>query len=424
MINFLRNKTYQFLRSSEEYAQTDMVYLAKGGFWLTLGNAIAALSGFLLSLCFANLLPKEVYGEYRYVLSIAALMSIATLQGMSTAVTRAIAQGLEGVLLPALRIKIRWGLWGAAASLALAGYYFFYNNFSLTTSFLVVAAFLPLMDSFSLFSHYLNGKKDFKNLTKYNAVIQLLSIGTMIATLLITNKLFFILIAYFVSNTLLRFIFLKIILRRIPANAPNDQETLSYGKHLSLLAVLSTIVKSVDQIIIFHFVGTAALAAYSIAAAPVKELQGLIRNINPLSMPKLAEKEFSDIQKTLPLKTLKFFALIALMVGGYIVLVPFFYHFFYPQYPESIKYSQWFSLNLLFYPFILFNTALTAHAKQKEIYQATISSSVFYLAALFILTYLYGLTGVIAAVLLNSLVGTIINFTLFKKRSASPPADL
>ena len=37
MINKIKNRIYNILRQSEKYTQTDMVYLAKGGFWLTLG---------------------------------------------------------------------------------------------------------------------------------------------------------------------------------------------------------------------------------------------------------------------------------------------------------------------------------------------------------------------------------------------------
>ena len=108
LINIARNKTHRILRKSEKYTKTDMVYLAKGGFWITAGQAISSGSIFLLAITFANLIPQETYGTYKYVLSITGILSILTLRGMDTTVLQAIARNFEGVLLPVLKTKIKW----------------------------------------------------------------------------------------------------------------------------------------------------------------------------------------------------------------------------------------------------------------------------------------------------------------------------
>ena len=67
MIQKIRNKAYNVLRWSEKYTKTDMLYLAKGGSWFTVGQVVSSSSVLLLAIAFANLLPP-----IRCILAIAA----------------------------------------------------------------------------------------------------------------------------------------------------------------------------------------------------------------------------------------------------------------------------------------------------------------------------------------------------------------
>ena len=90
-----------------------MVYLAKGGFWLALGKGFAMLSGLILTIGFANLIPKEVYRNSTFVLSLAGIIGAFTLTGMDTAVAQAVARGYEGVLKTGFWIKLKWSIFMA-----------------------------------------------------------------------------------------------------------------------------------------------------------------------------------------------------------------------------------------------------------------------------------------------------------------------
>jgi O-antigen/teichoic acid export membrane protein len=90
MWNKFKNKTYHLLRWSEKYTKTDMVYLTKGGFWLTTGKIISAIVGFILLIIYANFLPKETFGNFQYILSIIGLLYIFNLPGLDTSLTKSI----------------------------------------------------------------------------------------------------------------------------------------------------------------------------------------------------------------------------------------------------------------------------------------------------------------------------------------------
>ncbi|MGH7174938.1 MAG: hypothetical protein ACREGR_01095, partial [Minisyncoccia bacterium] len=98
MMDRLRGDAVRFLRWSEKYTKTDMVYLAGAGFWSNLNFVIVSVFALLLSIAFANFLPKDVFGLYQYLLSLSALLTAITLASMNFAVSQSVARGFEGDL--------------------------------------------------------------------------------------------------------------------------------------------------------------------------------------------------------------------------------------------------------------------------------------------------------------------------------------
>src|SRR5690606_14131318 len=72
--NKIRLFLIHWLRQSEKYTKVDMVYLASGNFWLTTNRVVGIGTGFMLTLAFANLLPPEIFGQYKYILALAGII--------------------------------------------------------------------------------------------------------------------------------------------------------------------------------------------------------------------------------------------------------------------------------------------------------------------------------------------------------------
>ncbi len=188
MISKIKNFCYQILKKSEKYFKTDMIYLAKGGFWLTLGQIVSSLSSFLLAIAFANLLPKEIYGTYKYVLSIASLLTIFTLPGINTALVQATARGYGGSIKKILKTKIKWGLVAGLIGLMMSTYYYVQNNNILALNFLILSVFIPFMDSLGIYSSYLIGKSKFRTSVKCDIIATIVSTIVIIITIFLTQK--------------------------------------------------------------------------------------------------------------------------------------------------------------------------------------------------------------------------------------------
>lgn len=411
----LREKIYRLLRWSEQYTKTDMIYLAQGGFWLIAAKIVSLLASFCTSIAFANLLLPETYGTYRYILSVFGFLTISTLVGLDTAITRAVAKGNDGSIVPVLKTKIKWGLLGGLIGIGMGLYYYFQHNYIIALCIFIASVFLPIMDPLYLFTAVLNGKKLFKISTKYNAIIRILTSLAIITALFLTSNIFIILLIYFVSNTLLRFIFSKLTFKKINLDGPQDPTVISYGKHLTLMGLLSQLSGYLDKILIFHYAGGITLAFYYFALTPFKQIWGILNTFNILALPKFSETETKTLKSTLPIKLFKFYLVIIPIIVIYILAAPYLFKIFYPQYLNSVLLSQIFILLLLFFPTNFLSIALASQSQTNKLYISSTTYVVIRILLLLILVPLYGIYGAAGAIFASSLLNAILIFYLFFK---------
>lgn len=415
MITKVKNSIHKFLRKSQKFTGTDNVYLATQGSYLTVGNIISAIASFLLAMAFARLLPKETYGEYRYILSIMAMVGIFALPGMGDALLQAVAKKFEGCLKKAIKEKFKWAILGSLTCLTIAGYFFFKSNFDLVISFTIAALFFPFMQSTEIYVSYLGGRKLFGIQVKYTVLTQIIAAVAIIITLFFSKSLVVLILIYFLSHTLLRSLFLLCSLKRFPANKKEDEKFISFGKHLSFLRIVHTIAAQIDKMLLFHFLGAVQVAIYSFAALPVSEANVFLKNIRLLALPKLAVRDKKEIKKTLLKKVGRATLLIVPLVLLYIIIAPYIYKIFFPQYTESIFFSQLLFLTILAFPASIVALSFQAKMAKKELYQFSIISPLVLIILLIILTPLYGILGVILAKLISQFFTICFSLFLFRK---------
>lgn len=417
MIQRLKDRGAALLQWSERYTKTDMRYVVRGSFWLLLGQAILSLSSFGLAVAFANLLPKETYGTYKYILSIAGLFAGLVLPGANVAIMRAVARGMEGSVLPVAVARAKWGLGGALLIILIAGYYFFMGNPGLSVSLLIVAVFLPIFDTFAIYSPFLRGKRDFRLDNICSAVIQLISVAALIGTALYTANLYALLIAYFGSYTVTRFLCFRFILRSLNREAPEDPEALSYSAHLSVIGVLNGIANNIDKVALFHFLGATEVAVYTVATAPGDQAKSVVGLLSTLIFPKLAGQSEEAARRSVTRACRWFAAASATVIFTYIILAPFIFSVFFPAYHEALLPSQLFALSLLVFTFEPVALFISAKGYVKEQYVVNTVTAVFLIGALMILTAQFGLMGAIVARIGSRVLNTGL-YLLFYKTSA------
>src|SRR3989344_6998199 len=201
MLSYIKSRIAELLRWSEKYVKTDMVYLARGGFWLLVGQGTIMLSGLIMSVVLANLVPKEVYGTYNFIMSGAAIISAFTLIGMNSAIIRTTVRGSEGALRAGVRVQLRWSIAIVFAGAALSAYYYLNDNITLALSFLIVGCLSPFLGAFGLTKSYFIGKQLFRESAMFGLWRRFIPVAAILATVLLTQNPIVIVFVYFTSNT-------------------------------------------------------------------------------------------------------------------------------------------------------------------------------------------------------------------------------
>lgn len=409
----LTSRFTALLRWSEKYTKTDMVYLVGSGSWFVLGTTASWAISLGTVLAFANLIPRETYGTYQYVLSIADIFGILVLSGIDTAVARAVAQGKEGSLFEGLRAKIRWGLLGGAGSILFGSYYLLQGNALLGWAFIIAGIAIPFWETPGLYVAYLYGKKRFDLNNLYEIGAQLIAAIATVLALYLSKNLLIILAAYLASWGIARTFFFFLTLRKLPPNTERDPGVVSYGKHLTTMSAASSLSSNVDSVLLWHFLGPAAVAVYIFAQSLPIRAASVFKMVNRIAFPKMAAQDLQVVQNTLPAKVLRLCGLAALGAGAYVIAAPFIFAWLFPQYLDAVPYTQILSLLIVLQPFSLFSSLLTAHAKQTLLYIYNFGVPLFRIVVFLLLIPPFHIMGAILALVLVKLFDSALLTALF-----------
>jgi len=402
----IKNNLFALLKKAECFTKTDNLYIFKGGFFLTLSSVSTGALSFIIAVSLGWLLPKEVYGNYKYLFSILGVVALFTLGGMDTAVTQAIARGQDGSFRSGFRKKFLFSLLGTITAIGIAIFYFNQGKTMIGYGALLMGAFLPLWGPFGLFSAYFVGKGQFRNITKTN-----ISSQALVAISVITAAYFyksFLLLAFvnITSQTIVSGYTIWKIFRQIPKNAPKDPDTHRYGFHLSVISVLSTVANYLDNVLIFTFLGPAQLAIYNFAIAPPEQMKGLFKNIYSLAFPKFAQKSIGEIKKNIARRMFLFALGAVLLFLIYAVSAKFLYSIFLPKYLDSVFYSQIYALAIILMPGYVIGAALESTSQTKALY---IISIIGVVTEIILIAFLIPAFGLIGAVL-SQVISRFFNF--------------
>jgi O-antigen/teichoic acid export membrane protein len=417
----VRDRLHRLLRSSERYTKTDMVYLAHGGFWLTVEQITMGLIAFLLSIAFAHFVSKDTYGTYRFLLSLYWTLTAFSLTGLSDAMARAVARGEEGAYRQSFKLSLLGNVPMSLLAAGLSAYYFLHGNAMLGWGLFLICLIGPLFQMGYLYGAFLEGKKEFRLTAIFGILITFAPAAALgLAMFFTSNPLVFFCI-YLGGNAATGLALCAWTFKLYKPNNATSDTLMNLGGHFSVMNVLLTVSGQLDQLLVFHYIGAAPLAVYSFATALPDQIKSLLGNLTNISFPKFVKRPVAQILDNLWYRIFAFTALTLLLVLCYILLAPVFFEFFYPNYVSSVFYSQLYALALIPIGSLIPVTVLQAHAAKRELYAFNILSPLFQVAALFAGILWCGLLGVVIARIIGRVFNLLLSLVLvkwFARRSA------
>lgn len=413
----LREKIRRFLLWSQKYTKADMLYIGKNGFWVLFNQSTSSVLSLLLMVAFANLLPKETYGTYSYILALASILNIFTLTGMNEAVARAVASGKAGVLRPAVVYQLKWNLLMLLASLLLGSYYLIQGDVVFATSLYILGLFVPATLAFNTYSSFLEGKKDFRLATIFSSISTCIYSAGMLFTLLFTDNIIWLIGAYAAATFVPSFIFYLYVTNTKNEPASNDiRDTLKFGRELTYIRALGPVINHVDKIVLGHFWGPAQLATYTLASAIPARANLFIKGWLSIGLPKFSEKDPAALHRMFWTRILQGLLTGTLITFLYILIAPYIFTYILPQYLEGVFYSQLLAINFIFaLPNRYVSLLLTSQGLSSVILKRTITMSILSILLYILLGIWGGIFGLITANLTIAFVSVLINIYMWQR---------
>lgn len=390
MLTKIKDKLYSLSQKYGRKMGLDLTYFMKNGFYTVLRQGIEGVAGIFLAIVFARLASQEIYGQYQFILSIFATVSILSIPGLNVSLINSVAKGSDGDYKKVVKASFFWSLLGVPALLAIGAYYFFFGNHSLGIGLMVAAVFFPFFYAPNTWYSFLQAKERFDILLRYSSIQAILNaLATIIIIFFSRNNLFPILVVYLASYTFFNGYYYYKSLRFIE----NDKKfggTVAYGFFMTKISIVGTIANNIDKLLIGIFLSPGQLAIYSIGILFANQAQSISKNFLWLVILKAIKRKI--LSKKIYVKIFIGSLLItAALLAAFKFIIPL---LFSQKYAGSVYISE---ISILFYSFYilssLYKNEIIFEKKEKILFMESFLSPIIKILLSLILLPFFGIAG-------------------------------
>ena len=409
----------KLIQKVHHHFRIDAHHYVSGSFWGLIAQGITVVGGLLVTVLFTRMLSESDYGIYRYILGVAALLSVFSLTGIDQAVLQASAKKFRSFYSETLFLSFKFNLIISGLACMCALYYFLAGNSTLSSGLLLIAFFQPIINTFQFFQSNLIGNSLFKKAANAQSLKVAVTFCLSIIAILFTHNILILLLVFFsaasIANILAYYVFKP---KQSPAT-PRDvlDKYILYAKHTSVRNIITEVSFRLDSILVFQFLGATNLAIYTIANLIPEQIKGTVKMFGILTIPKFSTHDTLQVTKNaIRRKIIPIFLVLTGISLLYVVFAPYLYTILFPKYLNSVIYSQIAILSLPATIGILPLTSLQVMLDEKKLYSLNLLVSIVSLTLTIALTITLGILGAIYARLATRYFNTFVAYYLLYKK--------
>lgn len=417
----LRQLAKRCLETIGQRLQVDTLFYSKILGWVGLNYASGIARGVATTFFLARFLPMETFGAFRYVIAVYGTASIFSFSSYHTGIIRGIAANDTEVAWAGAKRMISFSLCGTLVIFLAASERFWRHEPTVGWSLLVSSLAFPLASASSLYGSILTGKGEIPQLSKYNAVSNLVFIVVFCLVLILGGQnLIAISLVFFLGDVLIKGALSLHQLKRLTRRG-SAGDHLTLGSHLSFMGLFQAFAHQLDQLIIQRFFGYTSLANYSIAILLPEQINDFAKSFGGVL---LMRKTHVAHQKNAIGAARKQFVLLffiaCLVCAGYALSARSFLQLFFPAYVHTYWSSVVYSLGLLSFPSVIGLAWQQSQHDLKRLWIFSLVNGLLQLTGSFVFAYFFQTFGLILAKMITRLVSTFFTYPIENSRRGTP----
>ena len=234
--------------------------------WALITSLCAGLSTYVIMLILSQNYGLAASGQFRLLLSITALIALASLVDSGKILVKAIVLGVKGIVRPLFVNRLKWSFLGMVAGIAVAAA-MYHQGDELAVPVLVASVLMPVSEATRLFMPINQAKEQFRLNACYNVVKFGTLVGAVVLLVYWSATAGVIFVTYFVLTAAFHVFFLTRQAETFEAPMSEPQPYLSQSIKLSISGLFPAVAEHTDKFLISYFFGLETLGLYTIAVS-------------------------------------------------------------------------------------------------------------------------------------------------------------
>lgn len=396
----------------------DVRFYGKSFVWLGFGQASGVVRGIATTFLMARWLPRNIMGEFRYVLAMFAIAGMFAAGGVSAGIIRGVAKGDTVVIWAGIKRILMIAPLGSLVLLLAAIERWFVGESTVAAALAFSAALFPAYAICGLYGSILTGQERIQRLTKIAIINNTLFAICFFLVIWKTKELLPVFFAYLGIDILFRGFLTWNEIRKLPKKG-SAEEHIKLGDHLNAIGILQALASQLDQLLLHRLAGYGTLANYSIAMLIPEQIKDFVNAIGGVMLRRFSKRE--QTAKTLAHTRRHFWtmlALTALIVLGYAAVAPIAIPLLFPQYGGEVLPSIVYAVGLLGLVTIVGLNYFQAHQNIKALWRFYGLNTAIQIAGNVILIPLFGAWGAIISKTTTRLASIGLSYPISNQKTA------